>query len=319
MSIAQNRAERLDQEPDAPSPRSTAGRHRYLAKYRNITAAVLFLLPTAILIVVLRIIPTVSAIADSTKSGLPGSLKAPEFVGVQVFADLIASAGFWQSLQQTLIFNVIVNPLQIFLALLLAVLLSQGLPASGLWRTLVFLPAAVPVVGSTIVWGIALRPDGPVNGLLELIGVPPQPFLTSPDQAIGSMILIVSWIGIGYWMMFLIAGLNDIPLVYYEAARIDGAGRLRTFFSVTLPMLKRPLLFVLVADTVANFVLFAPVQILTQGGPQKASNFLMYDIFHRSFELQDPYTASAELVILLIIMIAIVLIQFRLLGSSEEG
>jgi multiple sugar transport system permease protein len=279
---------------------------------------VLFLLPTAILIVVLRIIPTVSAIADSTKSGIPGSLRPPDFVGAKVFTDLLASASFWHSLQQTLIFNVIVNPLQIFLALLLAVLLTQGLPASGLWRTFVFLPAAVPVVGSTIVWGIALRPDGPVNGLLGLIGVPAQPFLTSPNQVIGSIILIVSWIGIGYWMMFLIAGLNDIPLVYYEAARIDGAGPLRTFFSVTLPMLKRPLLFVLVADTVANFVLFAPVQILTQGGPQKASNFLMYDIFHRSFELQDPYTASAELVILLIIMIGIVLIQFKLLGSSEE-
>jgi len=318
MSIAQNPAEQLNQAPEAPGRSSTAGRRRYLAKYRNITAAVLFLLPTAILIVVLRIVPTISAIADSTKSGLPGSLKPPEFVGPRVFTDLMASAGFWHSLQQTLIFNVIVNPLQIFLALLLAVLLVQGLPASGLWRTLIFLPAAVPVAGSTIVWGIALRPNGPVNGLLELVGVPAQPFLTSPDQVIGGLILIVSWIGIGYWMMFLIAGLNDIPLVYYEAARVDGAGPLRTFFSVTLPMLKRPLLFVLVADTVANFILFAPVQILTQGGPQKASNFLMYDIFHRSFELQDPYAASAELVILLIIMMLIVLIQFRLLGSSEE-
>ncbi len=286
---------------------------------RNVVAAALFLAPTVVLIVVLRIVPTVSAVADSTRSGLPGSLAAPEFVGVDVFTKMFSSASFWNSVTQTLVFNVIVNPLQILLALALAVLLTRNIPGRGLWRTLIFLPAAVPLAGSTIVWGIALRPDGPVNGFLELFGLPAQPWFTSPDQVIMSLIILASWIGIGYWMMFLIAGLNDIPPVYYEAARIDGAGALRTFFSVTLPMLRRPLLFVLVADTVANFVLFAPVQILTGGGPEGRSNFLMYDIFHRSYELSDPYQASAELVVLLVIMIAIVAVQFKLLGSDDTG
>ena len=294
-----------------------ARERHYSSRRRDLTAATLFLIPTLALIVLLRLVPAVAAISDSTKSGFPGSLKPPQFVGLDVFGEVLRSDSFWQSVQQTLIFNVIVNPLQIFLALLLAVLLTRGLPGSGLWRTLIFLPAAVPVAGSTIVWGIALRPDGPVNGALGAIGIPAQRFLTSPDQVIGSLILIVSWIGIGYWMMFLIAGLNDIPDVYFEAAKIDGAGPLRTFASVTVPMLRRPLLFVLVADTVSNAVLFAPVQILTSGGPQKASNFMMYDIFHRSYELQDQYTASAELVLLLIVMLAIVLVQFKLLGSSE--
>jgi multiple sugar transport system permease protein len=299
----------------AAAPRRTGGR---IAR-RNVVAAALFLVPTVVLIVVLRIVPTVSAIADSTRSGLPGSLAAPEFVGFDVFAKMFSSESFWNSVTQTLIFNVIVNPLQILIALALAVLLTRNIPGRGLWRTLIFLPAAVPLAGSTIVWGIALRPDGPVNSFLELFGLPAQPWFTSPDQVIMSMIILASWIGIGYWMMFLIAGLNDIPPVYYEAARIDGAGALRTFFSVTLPMLRRPLLFVLVADTVANFVLFAPVQILTGGGPEGRSNFLMYDIFHRSYELSDPYQASAELVVLLVIMIAIVAVQFKLLGSDEAG
>ncbi len=284
---------------------------------RNAIAAVVFLAPTGTLIILLRILPALTAVTDSTKSGLPGSLAAPTFVGLDVFARLFASESFWQSVRQTLIFNVLVNPIQIVIALALAVLLTRNLPGSGLWRTLVFLPSAVPLAGSTIVWGIALRPDGPVNGVLELVGIPSQPWFTSPDQVITSMIVLASWIGIGYWMMFLIAGLNDIPPVYFEAARIDGAGPLRTFFSITLPMLRRPLLFVLVADTVANFVLFAPVQILTSGGPEKQSNFLMYDIFHKSYELSDPYTASAQLVVLLLIMIAIVVVQFRLLGSRD--
>lgn len=292
--------------------------HRRSQRRHNALAASLFLAPTVILIVVLRIVPAIATVGDSTKSGLPGSLNEPDFVGIDVFAKLFASDSFWQSVQQTLIFNVLVNPIQIILALGLAVLLTRNLPGTGLWRTLIFLPSAVPLAGSTIVWGIALRPDGPINGVLELFGIPSQRWFTSPDQVILSLIVLASWIGIGYWMMFLIAGLNDIPPVYFEAARIDGAGSIRTFFYVTLPMLKRPLLFVLVADTVANFVLFAPIQILTKGGPQKQSNFLMYDIFHKSYELSDPYTASAELLVLLVIMIAIVVVQFRLLGSSEE-
>jgi ABC-type sugar transport system permease subunit len=303
------------------APRLQPGpiRRRAPRASRNAMAALLFLAPTVALIVVLRIVPTVAAITESTRSGLPGSLAEPEFAGLDVFAKMFSSESFWNTVAQTLVFNVVINPLQILLALALAVLLTRNVPARGLWRTIVFLPAAVPMAGSTILWGIALRPDGPVNGVLALVGISPQPWFTSPQQVVLSLIILASWIGIGYWMMFLIAGLNDIPSVYYEAARMDGAGPIRTFFSVTLPMLRRPLLFVLVADTVSNFVLFAPVQILTGGGPEERSNFLMYDIFHRSYDLSDPYQASAELVVLLVIMIAIVAVQFRLLGSDEQG
>ncbi len=117
-------------------------------------------------------------------------------------------------------------------------------------------------------WGVALRPDGLVNSVLVALGLEPQRFLTSSDQALASIILIVSWIGIGYWMTFIIAGLQDIPRSLYEAVRIDGANRWQQFRFVTLPQLRRPLTFVLVANTVANFLVFAPVQILTAGGPK---------------------------------------------------
>jgi ABC-type sugar transport system permease subunit len=288
-------------------------------RHRNLLAAGAFLAPAVALIVFLRIVPVIGAVSQSMHQGVPGSLNPPPFVAGRVFSELFHSAAFWQSVRQTLIFNVIVNPLQIVLALLLAVLLSRGLPGTRLYRTLIFMPAAVPMAGSSILWGIALQPSGPINGFLTLLHLSPQPFLTSPHQVVGSIILIASWIGIGYWMMFLIAGLNDIPAVYYEAARIDGAGPLRTFFSITLPLLRRPLLFVLVADTVSNFVLFAPSQILTNGGPEGQSNFLMYNVYNESFNLSDPYSASAQLVILLVIMIAIVGVQFRLLGTGREG
>jgi multiple sugar transport system permease protein len=312
LTTRQPRSQRTREALPTTARRSRSAR-------RNALAAALFLAPTVALIIVLRVLPAVSAVGNSMRSGLPGSLLPPEFVGGEVFRQMFASPRFWNSVGQTLLFNVIVNPLQILLALVLAVLLTRNIPGRGLWRTIIFMPVAVPLAGSTIVWGLALRPDGPVNGVLTLMRLPAQPWFTSPNQVLLSIIVLASWVGIGYWMVFLIAGLNDIPTQYYEAARIDGAGALRTFFSITLPMLRRPLLFVLVADTVSNFVLFAPVQILTGGGPEGRSNVLMYDIFHRGFELSDPYQASAELVVLLVIMIAIVAVQFRLLGGTEES
>jgi multiple sugar transport system permease protein len=284
---------------------------------RDLLAAVGFLSPALIALAVMRIYPMVRAVSDSLHESLPGSVLPPRWVGLDNFDTLLHSSSFWQSVRQTLLFNVIINPVQVIAALAIAVLISRRVPARPLWRTLIFLPSAVPLLGASVLWGIALRPNGLVNGALGSLGIGPQPFLGSSAQVLPSIVLLASWIGVGYWMMFLIAGLQDIPPEYGEAADLDGAGPVRKFFDVTLPLLRRPLLFVLVADTVANFVLFAPIQVLTKGGPEGSSNLLMYDVYHNAFELSDPHTAAAELVLLLILMLAIVSVQFRLLRGGE--
>lgn len=169
-----------------------------------------------------------------------------------------------------------------------------------------------------MVWNVIFRPDDGVgNSILAVFGLPPQPFLTSPDQALPSIIVLLSWIGVGYWMLFLIAGINEIPSELYEAAQIDGASAVRQFFSITLPLLRRPLAFVLVADTVSNFLVFAPVQMLTKGGPEGATNLLMYDIYTRAFTLGDLNRAQAEVVILVLITLVVVALQFRMLRSED--
>ena len=229
---------------------------------------------------------------------------------------MLASESFRQSLATTLLFGLIVNPLQILLALALAVLLTQRLPGNQVWRTLIFLPVAVPLLVSAVVWGIAFRPDGPINALLGAIGFAPQPFLTSPRQALLSIVILASWVGVGYWMMFLIAGLQDIPPDYTEAAAIDGAGWWGAFVQITLPLLRRPLAFVLVADTVANFLLFAPVQVLTRGGPAEATNLIMFEIYRQAYTFGDLGLASAEVVIVVLVLLAIVGLEFRLLQES---
>jgi ABC-type sugar transport system permease subunit len=299
--------------------RETPRRARRANIRRTWLIAAAFLAPAVATILLIRIIPFLGAIWSTlhVRDGV-GLLADERFAGLQNYVDLLADPLFQATLARTLVFNVIINPLQIALALAIAVLLTRRLPARGLWRMAVFIPCTIPLVGSSIAWGVALRADGPINGVLEFLGLPAQPFLTSPTQALASIMLIASWVGIGYWMIFLVAGINDIPDELYEAAALDGAGGWRSFWSVTLPMLRRPLLFVLVADTVANFVLFVPMQMLTDGGPQNSTTMLMFDAYRRTYTYSQPNQGATATVILTIIMLVIVFLQFRLLKEDKR-
>jgi multiple sugar transport system permease protein len=274
-------------------------------------AALLFLAPAVIALFAFRILPAGWSLATSFSKPISGG--GISFVGLDNYVFLLRSPGFVASVVTTIVFNLVINPVQIMLALALAVLLSQRLPGVGIWRVLVFLPTAVPLAITSIVWGVAFRPEGPINAVLAHFGIRGQSFLTSSDQALASIIILASWAGVGYWMIFLIAGLQEIPEECLEAAAVDGAGWWRTFFSITLPMLRRPLAFVLVADTVANFILFAPVQILTKGGPLDSTNLLMFDVYKQAYVYGDLSLATAEVVVLVLIMLSIVTLEFRLL------
>lgn len=277
--------------------------------------AILFLVPALLALIVLRLAPAAVALVDSlSRTTLLGGTS---FVGLRNYVELFANPDFQNAIGVTLLFALIINPLQIAAAFLLAVLFTKRAAGSRFWRSMVILPIAVPPAVSAVVWSVIYRPDGLANSFLAVFGIPPQPFLTSQSQALLSIMILLSWIGVGYWMMFLIAGLNDIPASYYEAASLDGASAWRQLWSITLPLLRRPLAFVLVADTVSNFLVFAPVQILTKGGPNGSTNLLMYDLYNRAYTFGDINKAQAEVVILVIITVAIVALQFRLLKTED--
>jgi multiple sugar transport system permease protein len=284
--------------------RGSARRHEALT-------GLLMLAPVLLAVLVLRLWPALIAIGTSLSSDAPhGS------VDLSAYHALFVDQTFRDSLLVTALFSIIVNPLQIALALLLALLFVRNVPAVGLWRTLVVLPVVIPQSVSSLIWGIAFRPDGLLNGLLSAAGLPQQPFLTSTQQALPGIMLVVSWVGIGYWMLFLVAGLQDIPPSLHEAAKLDGARAWQSFRFITLPLLRRPLLFVIVADTIANFLVFAPVQILTNGGPQGTTNLIMLDIYTRAFVYGDNRGAAAETVVLVAAVLAVVLVQFRLMRTA---
>lgn len=289
-----------------------------MLRRRTLITAAVFLAPALLAIVLLRLVPFAGAVWSTLFERVGVGLLAEErFAGLKNYAVLFSDQLFLGTLVRTVLFNLVINPLQIALAMAVAVLLTRKLPGRGIWRTAVFIPCTIPIVGSSIAWGVALRNDGPVNGLLGVFGIGPQPFFTSPSQALPSIVLVASWVGIGYWMLFLIGGLNDINREVYEAASIDGAGAWRTFWSITLPLMKRPLLFVLVADTVANFVLFVPVQMLTNGGPQESTTLLMFDAYRRTYTYSQPNLGATSTLVLTLIMLLIVAIQFRLLRERD--
>jgi len=267
--------------------------------------------------VLLRLWPTARGVWDSLHN-TPLGVEPTHWVGLEQFRTLFSDPDFLNSLKITALFGVIINPLQIFVALVLAVMFNERLRGVGLMRTLVFLPVAIPQSVSAVIWAVAFRPDGPLNGLLNRAGISSQGFLTSPAQALPSIMLVVSWIGVGYWMMFLIAGLKEIDPALYEAAALDGAGRWARFRYVTVPQLRRQIAFVLVADTISNLLVFAPVQILTNGGPNGRTDLIMNDVFDRAYNQSDVGAAAAATLVVVAAALVIVVVQFRLLSRGDD-
>lgn len=277
----------------------------------------LFLLPALLLILFFRLLPAFSGLLESLYATSFAAGGAKSFVGVRNFQDIFNDPVGLQSIWVTLRFNLIVNPLQIGLALLLALLVNQALRGIDFFRSVYLLPIAISLNVTSIIWGLVLAQNGLLNGLLRAVGLPAQSFLQSPDQALWSIIMMASWVGVPYWALFILAGLQGISQELYEAAEIDGAGILQRFSQVTLPLLRRVLVFVLVADTIANFLLFVPVLILTRGGPQLSTNTLMFEAYRRGFIFGDFGVSSAMIMMLLLATLVIVAVEFWLLRTSD--
>ena len=269
----------------------------------------LFLLPAVLLLLVFNLYPTLATLNESlhVKSFINNERI---FVGLENFERIFRDPVFWKSVQVTLWFSILVNPIQIVLALLLALLANQKVRGISVFRSIYLLPVAVSINVTTVVWGLMLDSDsGLINGLLATLDIPKQPFLTAPSHALWSIIILATWKGVPLWALFFLAGLQGIPESIVEAAKIDGANRRQIFTMITLPLLRGVLLFVLIADTVANFLLFAPVQLLTEGGPQLSTNLIMYETYRRGFVYNDLFTSAAMLLVMLVFVLAVILLQ----------
>lgn len=273
--------------------------------------------PAVVLLFIFRFIPILVGLWESffAVSFLQGGAKI--FVGLENFAALFNDSIFLKSVEVTLIFNLVINPLQTLLALGLAFLVNRKVRGIALFRSVYLIPVAMSINVSSLIWKLALDPNGLVNGILTAIGAPTQPFLLSAAQSLITVIGIASWIGVPFWALFLLAGLQGIPEEIYEAADIDGANTVKRLRYITLPMMRRPLTFVLIANTISNFLLFIPVFLLTRGGPELSTNLMMYETYRRGIIYGDLGTSAAMVIVQLVIVIVIVFGQYILLREPS--
>ncbi len=307
------------------SDRLTVGRSSRVAtvtrraRRESWPAAYLLLAPALIGLAVFRLYPIALAAWGSLHTTTFGSGAQRVFVGLDNYQYLFENPVFWDSLWVTLKLNLVINPVQIVLALLLAVLANHRIRGITFYRTIFFIPIGISVPIAALIWQMMLDPNsGLLNALLSAVGLPRQPFLTSADQALWSVIAIASWKGVSFWMVFLLGGLQAIPGEVHEAAMLDGASAARRFFQITLPLLKRTILFVLVTDTAINLLLFAPIYLLTRGGPELSTNVLMYEAFKTGFVFTDMGLALAMVMVLLGLVLLVVAAEFRLLQTRED-
>lgn len=282
---------------------------------KNAVAAYGFILPALIGVFIFRLYPIALSMVKSLFQ--TSFVRGTTFVGLENYRLLMDDPVFWQSLKVTLLLNLAINPIQIIISLAIALLVNRQGRVVQIYRTIIMLPMGVSLAIACTLWRIMLDPnDGLVNSILNAIGIASQPFLTSPSQALWSIILIASWKGIAYWMMFFLSGLQEIPDELYEASTIDGASRNQQIWYITLPLLRRVALFVTVAVTSANFLMFVPMFMLTLGGPNMSTNTLMYEAYTSGFVYFDEARGMAITSVILLILLIVVLLEFRLLKED---
>jgi sn-glycerol 3-phosphate transport system permease protein len=273
----------------------------------------LLLAPAAILLVGFTHYPATATLVHSLFS--TGTVARPSrFVGVDNYAALGADPIFWQVLGNNFWFALGTIPTSIALALLMAVWVNGKLPARALVRMAYFTPTVLPMIAVANLWLYFYTPQiGLLDKVTCLFGAPSHNWLGNPDTVMGCLIAMTIWKEAGFFMIFYLAALQSLPPELEEAARIEGASRWYFFRRVTFPLLMPTTLFVLVNATINSFKLVDHLFILTKGGPDNASNLLLYYIYQVAFSFFDTAYASTLTVILLLLLATLAIVQFQLI------
>ena len=259
---------------------------------------------------VFRLGPIIFAISMSFTDWSP--FGSPSFIGLENFIDLFTSPDFWRILLNTLLFSGIFVPSIVVFSLILAVLLNQGLKGTTVFRVMYFAPVVTSTVAVGIVWKWIFSSDvGAVNFILRSIGISnPPSWLSDGKYALMVVAFVFAWKRVGYYMIIYLAGLQDIPRTFVEAAMIDGASKFKIFRYITLPLITPTMFFVMIMSLIDSFRNFEIIYTMTRGGPGIASTTLSYYVFQNAFELFQMGYASSIAVMLLLIVGTITFVNF---------
>ncbi len=239
-------------------------------------------------------------------------LRDPRFIGVANYTRIATDDPlFWQSLRVTVKYTLLYVPTELIGGLLLALLMNQPVRGITIYRTIYYLPSVLAGVAFVVVWMWLLHPEaGLVNAFLRIFGIQGPRWLTDPDTALYALWMMSIW-GLGRTAIIYLAGLKDIPQSLYEAAAIDGAGTLRSFINITLPMLTPTIFFNLVLSVIATFQTFTSAFVATNGGPLDATLFYVLYIYRNAFQLFRMGYASALAWVLFVIILLLTMLIVR--------
>jgi len=271
--------------------------------------AYLLLLPSLVFLSLFTLYPIVRTVYNSLfhmKLGM-----APRFAGLDNYRTMWNDPVFWKVMRNTFIFAIGTIPVCIALALIMAVFVNQSVWGKGFLRTIYFYPTVIPAIAAASIWLFIYTPK---YGLLSLfaskLNLPSYNWLGDPNIVLWATMVMVVWKEAGYYMIFYLAGLQNIPKELYEAAEVDGAKPTYVFFRITFPLLMPTTLFILILSTTHGFRFVDHLPIMTKGGPDNASNLLLYYIYETAFTAWNNGMAATLSVVLIAILLFFACFQF---------
>jgi multiple sugar transport system permease protein len=293
--------------------RQAAARYR---RRRSLKAYV-FVLPYVIPFLAFLLVPAVWSIWLSFHQG--GILDEARYVGLQNWRTISSDTELTGAIRNTAVYAVEAILLVFTLALALALLLNRYRKGSNAFKLAIYVPLLAPAVLVGLIWQFLTNYDfGFINLLLGTLGLDRLNILGSGTLALLTIVLAEVWRGLGFWTLYFLASLQNIPEELNDAARVDGARGLQRFRRVTLPMLRPMLLFAVVIAIIANFQVFDTVFVLTQGGPHESTSTLVWFIWKRLFQFQETGQGYAAAVLLLLIILALTAVSFWLLSERRS-
>lgn len=280
-----------------------------LEKSRN-RWGIVFILPQLISLVCLGIIPIVIAFVLSFFDW--NGFSSPVFTGLQNFKEVFTDPDTAMAIKNTLLYSAIYVPCSIVLSLGLAMLLNKAW-GKMFYRAVFFLPQIVTSVGIAVVWSWIYQPQfGILNMILKFFGIQGKEWLRDPSTAMGAVIVMSIWWGLGYNIVLFLAGLQNVPRTYVEAAKIDGANERQVFSNITVPLISPTTLLVTITTMINAFQVFDQMFLLTSGGPAKKTYTMAIHIYQTAFKSYELGKASTAALLLFFVVVAVSVIQFKL-------
>lgn len=293
-------------------------------KRESMIAAALFLSPALIMLAIWFVYPLLQAFIISFQDFNYINRDQAAFVGLQNYVDLFKDRYFFIALTHSLTFVVIVVPVQTFLALVLATLVNQNLKGRGFFRTAYYTPYVLSAVAVATVFMYFFVKDAALPRLLSLLGLPNETWFANVSLAMPFIGIMYIWQMVGFYMIYYLSGLQTVPSQIYEAAQIDGAGKLQTFFYVTIPNLKHTTFLVVLYGTIQAFQLYDQIAVVTSGkgglgSPAGATSTMLTYFYTYSFQYYKMGYGSAVAVVLFLIIMAVSVVQRRLTKLEDAN